>query len=285
MVVNAFTVDLEEWFQGLTSTNPQVERWDQFESRVEMATQTLLGLLRQGRVSATFFALGHLADHHPQLIETILSDGHELAIHGYYHRFVHRLTPDEFRRELEMTIRAVEKISGKAPLGHRAPYFSINAGTPWAFQCLAEAGLSYDSSVFPMKSLLYGFPGAPRFPYRLAGNPGVELVEFPISTLKLGSFTLPFAGGFYLRSLPYFFIRWAVRQLNAAGNPAILYMHPWELDTGQRYDRVTPRERLTHYHGRRSLAGKLQALFADFQFTSLGTLVQHADLRTDRFTI
>jgi polysaccharide deacetylase family protein (PEP-CTERM system associated) len=270
--VNAFTVDLEDWFQGLTSTNPQVDKWPSFESRVVPATQVLLELLRSYQVQATFFVLGYVADQFPGLIEHIRSEGHEIGIHGYYHRFVSRSTPDEFARDLERSIAAVEGVTGEMPLGYRAPYFSINGGTPWVFDILQAQGLRYDSSLFPTRNMLYGFPGAPRFPHRLPLN-GHSLVEFPLSTVRVGGVNWPIAGGFYLRTLPYAFVRWGISRLNHQGQPAIMYMHPWELDLGQHYNQVTLRERITHYHGRRQLEGKLHRLFRDFRFCSLCALL------------
>ncbi len=268
--MNAFTVDLEDWFQGLTSTNRQVDRWPVFENRVVPATQKLLRILAVHKVRATFFVLGYVADQHPDLIAKIRADGHEIAIHGYYHRFVYRLTPDEFSVELARSIEAVARITGEAPVGHRAPYFSINARTPWAFACLQAQGLRYDSSIFPTRNMLYGFPGAPRFPYRVDG---AALVELPASTIRAGGVNWPIAGGFYVRALPYAVIRRAVAGLNAAGRPAIMYVHPWELDLGQNYRRVTLRERITHYHGRRGLEAKLHRLLADFHFTTISDLL------------
>lgn len=267
---NVFSVDLEEWFQGLTSTNPQVDRWPTFESRVVPATQHLLRLLRAGRVRATFFVLGAVADAHPSLIETIVAEGHEIGVHGYFHRFVYKLTPEAFDEELARSIEAVTRITGEPPLGHRAPYFSVNASTPWAFECMVGHGLRYDSSVFPTRNMLYGFPGAPRLPYRV---PGHALWELPASTVRVAGRNWPMAGGFYVRALPYPLIRWALQRLQAAGEPAILYVHPWELDLGQRYSQVTPRERVTHYGGRRGLAAKLARLFDEFSFTTMRTLV------------
>jgi polysaccharide deacetylase family protein (PEP-CTERM system associated) len=272
---NVFTVDLEEWFQGLTSTNPRVDLWPALESRVVAATQQLLALLRRNQVRATFFVLGYVADQYPALIEAIRSDGHELGVHGYYHRFVTKLTPDEFSVELARSIEAVIRITGEAPLGHRAPYFSINATTPWAFGCMEAQGLRYDSSVFPTRNLLYGFPGAPRLPYRA---PGRRLWELPASTVQWLGGTWPVAGGFYMRALPYPVIRAALRRLQRAGEPAILYVHPWELDLGQHYRQITPRERVTHYFGRRGLAAKLERLLSDFQFTTAGELVRQLEL-------
>jgi polysaccharide deacetylase family protein (PEP-CTERM system associated) len=270
--INAFSVDLEDWFQGLTSTNPQIEQWAAFESRVVSATRRLLDVLRAYRVQATFFVLGYVADQHPALVEQIAADGHEIGVHGYFHRFVYRLTPDEFARELERSVQAVERITGETPVGHRAPYFSVNASTPWVFDRLEAAGFGYDSSVFPApKTLLYGYPHARRFPHRVDGH---RLVEFPLSTLRLAGVNWPVAGGFYLRALPYAFIRWSIAQLNRQAQPAVMYMHPWELDVGQVYPRVTLRERITHYHGRRRLEEKLQRLFADFRFGPLRALLE-----------
>jgi polysaccharide deacetylase family protein (PEP-CTERM system associated) len=269
-IQNAFTVDLEDWFQGLTSTNPRIDLWPSLESRVEQATERLLAVLCDHGVRATFFVLGSVADQHPALVERIRAEGHELGVHGYYHRFVSRLTPGEFAVELERSAQAVERITGERPAGHRAPYFSIDASTPWAFEVLESLGFCYDSSVFPVRTTLYGYPEAPRVPYRPAGR---ALIEFPVSTAHVGGRDWPMAGGFYVRALPYAGVRWAVRQLNRQGQPAILYVHPWELDLGQPVGRVTPRERLTHYHGRRGLERKLRRLFDDFRFGPLHELM------------
>lgn len=267
---NAFTVDLEEWFQGLTSANRQPERWDMLESRVVHATHLLLDILRQYDVRATFFTLGHVADRQPALMETICAAGHELGIHGYYHRFVNRLTPAEFEWEVGRSIEAVMRVNNVTPQGHRAPYFSVNATTPWAFDVLARHGLRYDSSVFPTRNMLYGFPGAPRLPYRVAEG---TLWELPASTVRWAGKLWPMSGGFYVRVMPYVVTRWALRRLQQAGEPAVLYIHPWELDLGQRYKQVTARERITHYHGRAGLAAKLHRLFSDFRFGPMSELV------------
>ena len=274
-IVNALTIDLEDWFQGLTSTNPRIDQWPTYESRVVEATDKLLALLRAYKVEATFFTLGYVADHHPELIERICADGHEIGVHGYYHRFISRITPDEYARELEMGLDALERVTGTRPVGHRAPYFSVTANTPWAFEIMQDQGIEYDSSVFPTRNMLYGFPGAPRFPYRMqVREQRAALLELPASTVKIGSKILPMSGGFYMRTFPYRFTRWSIRQLHDAGHPVVLYVHPWELDTGQKYNKVTRRERITHYHGRRGLEKKLHRLFTDFRFASMRKLIE-----------
>ncbi|MCA9948382.1 MAG: DUF3473 domain-containing protein [Anaerolineales bacterium] len=274
MIINAFTVDLEDWFQGLTSTNPLVDQWPQFESRVVAATNDLLGILDLFKVKATFFVLGYVADQYPGLIEEVAAAGHEIGIHGYTHRFVYKLARGEFEREIDMSLEAIHRITATTPLGHRAPYFSINATTPWAFEVLAARGLLYDSSVFPTKNMLYGFPNAPRFPYLLEDS---GLMEFPATTMQLLGRKWPIAGGFYNRLQPYGLIKRGIQQVNTQGQPAVLYIHPWELDTGQRYGRVTPRERLTHYYGRGGLRIKLEKLFTDFSFGPMKALLKQED--------
>jgi polysaccharide deacetylase family protein (PEP-CTERM system associated) len=268
--VNAFTIDLEDWFQGLTSTNPQPERWDSYEARVEANTLRLLALLDGFGVRATFFVLGHVAARYPDLIRHIAGAGHEVGVHGYWHLKVHRLTPERFVAELDRALEVLTPLVSQPIIGHRAPYFSINGQSLWALDVLLEKGFRYDSSFFPTRNMLYGYPDSPRFPHRL--GPG-GLVEFPVSTAQWLGISWPIAGGFYVRVLPYFVVRRGIRQLNRQGQPAIMYMHPWELDTDQDYRRVTLRERVTHYHGRRRLDRKLRQLFTEFKFSPLSSLL------------
>jgi polysaccharide deacetylase family protein (PEP-CTERM system associated) len=285
MMLNGFTVDLEDWFQGLTSTNPHPEAWDTHEARLVGNTHRLLELLARHGVEATFFVLGHVADQYPDLIRRIDAAGHEIGVHGYWHNSVHRLTPDRFAVELDRASEALRSLVDQPVIGHRAPYFSINKHALWALQVLREKGFKYDSSFFPSRSLLYGYPEAPRFPCRLldASAEGPQrmggedlssrLVEFPVSTARWLGVNWPVGGGFYVRALPYAIIRAGIQQIHRQGQPAVLYMHPWELDTEQRYNKVTPRERVSHYYGRRSLRRKLDRLFQDFNFVSLRRLL------------
>lgn len=277
-ISNAFTVDLEDWFQGLTSTNAQPNNWDRYESRVEANTERLLTLLAEHDIEATFFVLGRVAERHPKLVRRIDAAGHEIAVHGYWHQRVHRLSPELFAAELDRAIAILKPLIGQPVIGHRAPYFSINKQSLWALEILSEKGFHYDSSFYPTRNMLYGFPEAPRFPHRLGG--GNRLVEFPVSTARWLGITWPIGGGFYVRALPYPVIRAGIRQLNRQGQPAIIYVHPWELDTEQRYNQVTLRERVTHYHGRKSLEKKLRRLFTEFQFTSLRNLAALGQTRS-----
>jgi len=270
-MMNGLSIDLEDWYQGLTSTNPTLAAWPTFESRVVENTNRLLDILAEHEVKATFFILGSVASDFPGLIAQIQREEHEIGVHGYYHRRIYQLKPDEFAEEIDRTMAAIEPIIDGPIIGHRAPYASITNESLWALDLLMEKGFRYDSSVFPTKNMLYGWPSAPRFPYRpLVGKP---FVEFPLSTVRIMGVNIPIAGGFYLRTLPYWFIRWGINRVHREGQPAIIYLHPWELDLDQPRPRVTPRERITHYHGRASLEGKLDRLLRDFRFAPLKELL------------
>lgn len=270
-MINGLSVDLEDWYQGLTSTNPKLDAWPTFESRVVDNTIRLLDILAEHNVKATFFVLGSVAHDFPELIAEIQREGHEIGVHGYYHRMIHQQTRDEFAAEIDRTIATIAPIIDEPVIGHRAPYASINTESLWALGLLKERGFQYDSSVFPTKNMLYGSYSAPRFPYYPIASD--SFVEFPLSTVSIVGLKIPIAGGFYLRTLPYWFIRWGIKRIHAEGQPAIMYMHPWELDLNQPRIGVTPRERITHYHGRASLEGKLHRLLQEFHFAPLKELL------------
>jgi polysaccharide deacetylase family protein (PEP-CTERM system associated) len=270
-MLNALTVDLEDWYQGLTSTSQQVSRWPEFEDRVVEATERLLILLDQAGVRATFFVLGYVADQFPSLVRLVVDAGHEIGLHGYHHRQVFHLNPEQFRADVLRGREAVESASQKQIKGYRAPMFSINESALWALEVLHDLGFRYDSSVFPTRNMLYGFPGAPRFPYHPFDHR--DFVEFPLSTVRALGMNWPLAGGFYLRLLPYLLFRMGLKKLNRDNRPAIIYLHPWELDPDHPRPSPTLRERFTHYYNLDRTAAKLTSLLHDFRFAPLATLL------------
>jgi len=182
---NALSIDVEEYFQvGAFETVLDRADWDRLESRVEQATDRILGLLADRQVHATFFVLGWIAERHPALIARIAAGGHEVASHGWDHARVFTLTAESFRADLRRARGTIEDASGQAVRGYRAPSFSIDQRTPWAHPVLAEEGYAYSSSVAPIAHDHYGWREAPRFAFRpLADSP---LVELPVTTVELG---------------------------------------------------------------------------------------------------
>lgn len=271
-MINALTIDLEDWYQGLTSTAVQIDRWDSFEDRVVESTTRLLDLLRQAGVKATFFVLGYVADQFPALIRQVAEEGHEVGLHGYYHFRVDTLSADQFREDLLRGRDAVAKASGVNPVGFRAPMFSINGGSLWALEILEAEGFVYDASIFPTRNMLYGYPDAPRQPFKPLN--GHNLLEIPMSTVKLLGLKLPVSGGFYLRFLPYPLIRAGISRINLEGLPAVVYLHPWDLDPEQPCIDPTLRERFTHYYNLKTTEGKLIRLMEDFRFSKMIKIVE-----------
>ena len=267
-VLNAVTVDVEEHFQ-VSAFEDVVRRedWGSIPSRVEANTRRLLDLFEEAGVKATFFVLGWIAERHPHLVRKIADCGHEIASHGYSHKLVYEQEPEEFRDETVRSRKILQDHSGQPVLGYRAASFSIVRRNLWALDILAETGFSYDSSLFPVVHDRYGIPGAPRRIHRLTTPGGKTLIEVPPSTVPLGKMMIPVVGGGYLRIYPTTISRRAVGWLNRReGIPAVVYVHPWEVDPEQPRIRGSLRSRLRHYSGLRTTMNKLRDLLGRYRF-------------------
>jgi polysaccharide deacetylase family protein (PEP-CTERM system associated) len=265
---NALTFDIEEYFHAEAFAGVvRPEQWPSLASRVVGTTERLLDMLEESRTHATFFVLGWIADRYPALVRAIHERGHEVACHGYGHRMIMRMTPGEFAEDVRRGKAAVEDAAGTAVAGYRAPTFSVVRETLWSLRILVETGFRYDSSIFPIVHDRYGIPYARRFPHRLAVGPALEIGEFPLSTVARMGLRFPVAGGGYFRLLPYAITRWALRHLNEVEHqPAIVYLHPWEIDPDQPRLAVG---RLTQFRHSVNMSGteaKLRSLLRDFRF-------------------
>jgi polysaccharide deacetylase family protein (PEP-CTERM system associated) len=213
-----------------------------------------------------------VAERHPALVRAIQASGHEVASHGYSHRRIYTQTQAQFRQETQRSKHLLEDIIGDAVLGYRAASYSITAKSLWALDILVEAGFVYDSSIFPVWHDLYGLPAAPRFTHVIQTTSGV-LREYPLSTIPVGKWNLPVAGGGYLRLLPYRLTRWAMTRLNQVENqPAIVYLHPWEVDPEQPRLQAPWRSRFRHYTHLGKMTTILEALLRDFRFCTMRAL-------------
>ena len=219
---------------------------------------------------ATFFVLGWVAKKFPRLVEEIASAGHEIGSHGYKHKRLHILTPDEFRHDIK-DANAILSDQVQRPIRcYRAPSFSIVRNTMWAFDVLGEEGISLDSSIFPVKHDLYGVPEAKRFPWWQVSTDGHLIFEFPPSTIRWWGHNIGIGGGGYLRLLPYGVTYWAIRHINEVQRqPAMVYFHPWEIDPDQPHIRAGRRSILRHYTNLSTMQGKLERLLQDFRFAPL----------------
>jgi len=225
-----------------------------------------LDILSANQAKATFFILGYAAEKNPLIVEAIARAGHEIAVHGYGHRPVYELSPDEFKEDVKRSKEILELISKTRVIGYRAPFFSITKKSLWALDILHDLGFEYDSSVFPTKNFMYGIPDAPHTIYK-AGDKGI--LEFPMSVNRFFGVNIPACGGFYLRALPYFVTEYGIRRFNSKGYPAIVYMHPWELDVHKPKVRLPLRWKIVHEYNIASMEKKIRRLTKVFEFTTI----------------
>lgn len=280
---NALTIDVEDYYQvsGFESV-VRFEDWDRYESRVERNTNRLLDLLGEYRTEATFFVLGWVAERHPHLVRTIKQCGHEVASHGYAHQRIYTQTPDQFRRETRRSKQILEDAIGQPIIGYRAASYSITKESLWALDVLEEEGFQYDSSIFPIHHDRYGIPGCTRFCHRVSECRGGSLVEFPPSTLRLAGLNIPIGGGGYFRLFPYAFTRWGLRQLNEREQqPAMVYLHPWEIDPGQPRIHAKGLSEFRQYINLEGTERRLIRLLRDFSFGSISRVLQARGLLKD----
>ena len=274
---NVMSIDVEDWFCVYNlSRLIRYEDWDACESRVERSTLRLLELFRQHQVEATFFVLGWVADRFPDLVREIERDGHEIASHGYSHRLLTFMRPEEFRADLNRSLEVLAKTARQDVRGFRAPSFSLTPETLWAVDILRETGIQYDSSIFPMEYHPdYGMPDADLRPHQLAEG----LVELPMGVTELLGRKIPCSGGGYFRLYPYRVTRWLMRKCNEQGRPVMFYLHPWELDPGQpRVPGMSWASRFRQYNNLEKTEERLRRLLSEFSFTSARRLLADGQL-------
>ena len=245
---NILTFDIEEYFQ-VENFKQAIDsaEWETFESRVEYGTDIILRILADYRVKVTFFVLGWTAERHPELIKKISDEGHEIGSHGYKHELIYNESPQEFRADLERSLKILRDITGKKIVSYRAPSFSITRDSLWALDVLRECGIRNDSSIFPILHDRYGIPDADRYPHIIRRGEEGFLKEFPISTFEFMGRRIPFSGGGYFRLLPRFLIVKMAKRLNTLGIPLVIYLHPWEFDTEQPRVRTSALNSFRHY--------------------------------------
>jgi len=266
-VHNALTIDLEDWYHGCCALGQPLVPAEQ--RRVRQNTELILELLDQCGVHATFFVLGSVARQDPSLIPIIAAAGHEISSHGYSHTLVPQLGPVAFRDELRRTAGVIADQSGTLPAGFRAPQWSLGPKTPWAMEILQQEGCLYDSSYNPLP--IVGNRRGPRAPFPIRTGAG-SVLELPPMVTPSPIGNLPTGGGWGFRFFPLSLIRRTVQRLNQAGAPAVLYLHPREMEPfGPRLP-LSPLQSFVSYGPRSDASGRLRDLLGRFRFQTLKEL-------------
>jgi polysaccharide deacetylase family protein (PEP-CTERM system associated) len=253
----------------------------QCSRRLDESTRWLLHRLGEQGIQATFFIVGQIARHNPDLVRAISRAGHEVASHGWNHQRIGQLTPKAFRQDVRQSKDALEQVSGLAIAGYRAPTFSVTRQTAWALDVLVEEGFQYDSSIYPVRHDRYGVPDAPRLPFLVRGRRH-SILELPPATLRILGVNVPMGGGGYFRLFPLFLTRWAIQQtLTGTTTPvAMLYFHPWEFDLEQEHLPLGWLSRWRTYVGIGRTRARLADLLGRYPFTRAADVARQIDPQT-----
>jgi len=272
--INSLSVDLEDYFhcEAFASLISPGE-WSRRKVRLNRTVPRLLEMFEANGAKATFFVLGWVARRYPRLIRRIAALGHEIASHGYWHQHLGRMTRRSFREDVRVSRTVLEDATGQAVMGFRAPTFSLTCRTAWEAEILVEEGFTYDSSIFPIYHDRYGVPEAPGGPFWLEGRAG-RILELPPLTVGWGRLKFPVAGGGYLRVLGAGVVSWAIGRANAGGRPAVLYVHPWELDRRQPRLPLGRVSAIRHYVGIGRMEGRVRRLVRDHDFRPMIALAR-----------
>jgi len=262
------TVDVEDYFH-VSAFEKVIDKanWQNLEQRVEANTYRLLELFEQKQAKCTFFTLGWVAERCPNLIKTIVDQGHELASHGFAHQRATIMTPEQFRNDVSKSKQVLEDVSGQAIIGYRAPSFSFNESNTWVYKMLVELGFEYSSSTYPIEHDLYGVPDWPRFKYERPEG----IIEIPVPTVRKNGKNTGIGGGGYFRLYPYWLSKKRIDSyLVTEKQPYSFYFHPWEIDPKQpRVAGASVKSKLRHYLNLSRMEGKVVRLLEDYQWNTM----------------
>jgi polysaccharide deacetylase family protein (PEP-CTERM system associated) len=271
---NVFSVDLEDWcFTDEHHDSTDIKLITACKSDLWKNTSDLLELLMENNIKATFFVLGKLAESEPELVRNIAQQGHEIACHGFNHKSIKEMTPDDFRKDIELSINAIKNACGIIPRGYRAANFSIVKETMWAIDILKEFDFQYDSSIQPIKIHPgYGIGDIEMRPFKFESG----IIEIPLSCAEVLKMRIPCSGGAYFRFYPYIIFNYLFRKCNKQERPGIFYIHPWELSNS--YSEASGIKKFRKYYNNHKTIEKLERLVNDFKFVTMRDLIREMNL-------
>ena len=274
-MLNALTVDVEEWFHicGVPALGP--ETWPRLPSRVEQTTRLLLDELDAAGITGTFFIVGWIAERYPGLVGEILAAGHDVGSHSFWHRRVYDLDRAAFADDLHLSIAALGAAGAPAITAFRAPEWSINRRSEWALEVLVEQGFRADASMAPLR--MVGDVSYPRAPY-LRSTPLGTIVEVPPLVADRFGQVMPMGWGWGLRMSSPARVLKEIERANLIGRPAVLTIHPWELDPDPPRVPLPPGLRFAHYFRLDGFLGRLRTILRGASFAPLQGIAVRAGL-------
>jgi len=277
MTMNILGIDFEEWYHPELIKN-HIKN-NQKIPKIFKGVDIILDLLNKHNISATFFVVGEILQHDPELIDKIISNDHEIAFHTMHHD---RIDSPNFLNKFDDELKEFQKLTNNKSKGFRAPTFSLNEKSSFIIKILEKYNYIYDSSIMPAKTSMYGNPNADKKPYKItsenleSNSENGKLWEFPLMVTKLLGKQIPAAGGFYLRTLPLYIIKNAIKNYENEHMPACFYVHSWEL-TPELMPRIalSTKNNFITYHNIEKTLPKLDKLLSNFNFTSFEKYIKN----------
>ncbi len=259
--MNILTFDIEEWFLSRNDEKVPIDKWGNFEQRVEKNTWRILELLDHHQQKATFFILGWIAEKYPALVLEIDKAGHEVGYHSYYHFHIEKLLKNgTFMEDLNRGLGIIESITGKKITSYRAPYFSFCSNPKQVVEALLNAGIKNDSSIIARSGKQAWFQHAEPFVFTLGEQ---KLFEFPLNRNRLFQVFPVSLGSGYFRILP---IR-LIDQMMKKSTYNMVYFHPRDFDANAPFSsRLSLGRNLLNRIGTKQTADKLDVILSNYKF-------------------
>ena len=273
--MNILTFDVEEWFHLLDFDATRTEdKWDNYEVRIHKNMERIFRILEETDTKATFFVIGWIAQRYPEIVKEI-AEKYEIGSHTMTHQLVWQQTPEDFKKDVEASIKLLQDITGKPVKYFRAPGYSIRKEEAYAFETLSDLGIEIDCSVFPATHAHGGMPQFPTAAPSIIEYNGKRIKELPVSPVKIAGKNIIYSGGGYFRLFHYSLIKHLTKK-NAAYNMA--YIHPRDLDGAQPVLEGLPlSRRFKSYVGTKNAETKLRHYLSDFKFTDIATVDKEFD--------
>ncbi|MCX6232317.1 MAG: polysaccharide deacetylase family protein [Bacteroidetes bacterium] len=265
--MNILTFDIEEWFHLLdTNLSNTEESWEKFEVRIYKNMDRIFKLLDEKNIKATFFCLGWIAKKYPEIIKQIDQLGYEIGCHSDQHKLVNTLTPALFKKDTEIAVLRLEDIIGKKITSYRAPCFSFTPETSWAYEILAELGITHDSSIFPSLKILGGYENFPSEKACIVKYNGITMKELPITKASFLGQNIVYSGGGFFRFFPYYLIKYWSKN----SDYLMTYLHPRDIDAMQpMIKELTFSRKFKSYYGLHTAEDKFNRWLTDFKFLDI----------------
>jgi len=271
MMKNFITFDLENWYDSEFVKY----HWNEGDLILEGLSK-VTKLLNKYKIKATFFVTGKILEKYSHQIKRLFEQGHEISSHSYEHKMLNKMPRKEIENSLSKSKMLIRKITGKNPLGFRAPCCSISKKQFWVYKTLKNLGFSYSSSLFPVNMGLYGDSSFPLDPFCPLKDE--RFLEIPIRPLKIFNVRIPFSGGIYFRILPRQILSSIFKRVNRQKKRVVLYLHPWEFCLNIPRVKTSVIGKVQIYWGIKWNFSKLEYMLKRFSFDSIENILKKENL-------